>query len=292
MLAAYGVFAAYAFGILMNLSGWPFIAGIASQGHEGSLSYVAGATDGSTTCTVPRLHAADLDGQLGHHARDHHRRRHRRARPGDPGDAAPGGAARDRDRGRQGSMSRIRSSSAAGSPRPSGCWSSPRAGRRASPRPCAAGRTRRRRSRSGCWRACRVTSTRHSRSPRSEASQRLPSSQASPDGEASSVSHTTCGSTDPSSPPVALDHRPAVVVAGLDQVELVEGSGPNSEAHSRSAVVEGEALHVAVPVGPDREPLNGLPGAASPSVVIRRILPASVSLSWASSPSPVSPVEA
>ena len=43
VLAAYGVVSAYLFGIFMNLSGWPFIAGIAVEGHEGSLSYVAGA---------------------------------------------------------------------------------------------------------------------------------------------------------------------------------------------------------------------------------------------------------
>ena len=43
MLAVYGVFAAYAFGLLMNLSGWPFLLGIEVPGHEGSLSYVAGA---------------------------------------------------------------------------------------------------------------------------------------------------------------------------------------------------------------------------------------------------------
>lgn len=43
LLAAYGVLAAYAFGLLMNLSGWPFVAGIALPGEEGSLSYVAGA---------------------------------------------------------------------------------------------------------------------------------------------------------------------------------------------------------------------------------------------------------
>ena len=43
MLAVYGVVAAYAFGLLMNLSGWPFVAGIAVPGEEGSLSYVAGA---------------------------------------------------------------------------------------------------------------------------------------------------------------------------------------------------------------------------------------------------------
>ena len=43
MLAAYGVISAYAFGLLMNLSGWPFALGIAVPGHEGSLDFVAGA---------------------------------------------------------------------------------------------------------------------------------------------------------------------------------------------------------------------------------------------------------
>ena len=43
MLVVYGVVAAYAFGLLMNLSGWPFVLGIEVTGHEGSLSYVAGA---------------------------------------------------------------------------------------------------------------------------------------------------------------------------------------------------------------------------------------------------------
>jgi energy-coupling factor transport system substrate-specific component len=43
MLVAYGVVAAYAFGLLMNLSGWPFVLGIEVPGHEGSLSYVPGA---------------------------------------------------------------------------------------------------------------------------------------------------------------------------------------------------------------------------------------------------------
>ncbi len=43
LLATYGVVAAYGFGLLMNLSGWPFVAGIAVPGEEGSLSYVAGA---------------------------------------------------------------------------------------------------------------------------------------------------------------------------------------------------------------------------------------------------------
>jgi energy-coupling factor transport system substrate-specific component len=43
MLVAYGIVAAYAFGLLMNLSGWPFIVGIQVPGHEGSLSSVPGA---------------------------------------------------------------------------------------------------------------------------------------------------------------------------------------------------------------------------------------------------------
>ncbi len=43
MLVAYGIVAAYAFGMLMNLSSWPFLLGVQVPGHEGSLSYVAGA---------------------------------------------------------------------------------------------------------------------------------------------------------------------------------------------------------------------------------------------------------
>ncbi|MCW2768402.1 MAG: integral rane protein [Nocardioides sp.] len=43
ILVGYGVVAAYAFGLLMNLSGWPFMLGIQVPGHEGSLSYVPGA---------------------------------------------------------------------------------------------------------------------------------------------------------------------------------------------------------------------------------------------------------
>jgi energy-coupling factor transport system substrate-specific component len=41
MLAAYGVLAAYAYGILLNLSSWPFVLGIAVPGHTG-LSFVPG----------------------------------------------------------------------------------------------------------------------------------------------------------------------------------------------------------------------------------------------------------
>lgn len=43
LLVVYGVFAAYAFGLLMNLSSWPFLLGVQVPGHEGALSYVAGA---------------------------------------------------------------------------------------------------------------------------------------------------------------------------------------------------------------------------------------------------------
>lgn len=41
MLAAYGVVAAYAFGLLLNLSSWPFVLGISVPGHHG-LSFVPG----------------------------------------------------------------------------------------------------------------------------------------------------------------------------------------------------------------------------------------------------------
>lgn len=44
MLVVYGVVAAYAYGLLMNLQGWPFIAGIQVPGQDSSeLSYVPGA---------------------------------------------------------------------------------------------------------------------------------------------------------------------------------------------------------------------------------------------------------
>ena len=43
MLVAYAVVASYLYGLLMNLSYWPFALGIVVPGHEGSLAYVAGA---------------------------------------------------------------------------------------------------------------------------------------------------------------------------------------------------------------------------------------------------------
>ena len=41
MLAAYGVLAAYTYGLLLNLSSWPFVLGISVPGHDG-LSFVPG----------------------------------------------------------------------------------------------------------------------------------------------------------------------------------------------------------------------------------------------------------
>lgn len=43
LLIAYGALASYAFGLLMNLSGWPFVLGVQVPGREGSLAFVPGA---------------------------------------------------------------------------------------------------------------------------------------------------------------------------------------------------------------------------------------------------------
>ncbi len=43
MLIGYAVLCAYLFGLLMNLSTWPYALGISVPGQEGSLAYVAGA---------------------------------------------------------------------------------------------------------------------------------------------------------------------------------------------------------------------------------------------------------
>lgn len=43
LLAGYAVLSSYVFGLFMNLSGWPFLLGVAVPGHEGELSYVPGA---------------------------------------------------------------------------------------------------------------------------------------------------------------------------------------------------------------------------------------------------------
>ena len=43
MLVGYGILCAYLFGLLMNLSAWPYVLGIEVPGHTGSLSFVPGA---------------------------------------------------------------------------------------------------------------------------------------------------------------------------------------------------------------------------------------------------------
>jgi energy-coupling factor transport system substrate-specific component len=42
MLVGYAVVASYAYGILMNLSSWPFVLGIAVPGQESELAFVPG----------------------------------------------------------------------------------------------------------------------------------------------------------------------------------------------------------------------------------------------------------
>ena len=71
MLVAYGMVAAYAFGLLMNLSGWPFALGIAVPGHEGRCRSCPGDPLCENLHRFGDLHAAHLDGQLGHRPRDH-----------------------------------------------------------------------------------------------------------------------------------------------------------------------------------------------------------------------------
>ena len=46
MLVVYGIVAAYAFGLVMNMSSWPFTLGIEVPGHTGGLSFVPGASLG------------------------------------------------------------------------------------------------------------------------------------------------------------------------------------------------------------------------------------------------------
>ncbi|CAB4693836.1 MAG: ECF transporter S component [Actinobacteria bacterium] len=50
-LAVYGVVAAYLFGMLMNLSSWPFLLGVYVPGHESSLAFVPGAPLGDNLRT-------------------------------------------------------------------------------------------------------------------------------------------------------------------------------------------------------------------------------------------------
>ncbi|CAM5417442.1 hypothetical protein SCALM49S_07030 [Streptomyces californicus] len=69
-------------------------------------------------------------------------------------------------------------------------------------------------------------------------------------------------------------------------------SCPNSAAHSRLSLSQASPCTLRWPYEYTTESASGLPCTGSPSGVIRRILPASDSLSWASPVSPVSPVPA
>ncbi len=125
MLVAYAVVASYLYGLLMNLSSWPFTLGIVVPGHEGSLAYVAGRAGARERPPVPRLHAADLDRRLGHRPRDHDRRSRssssdRRSSPRCAGrPVARSYAPAERALPAQGRTRMIRSSAGVGSPRPS-----------------------------------------------------------------------------------------------------------------------------------------------------------------------------
>ena len=54
MLAAYGVVAAYLFGALMNLSGWPFLLGVAVPGRRRRPDLRPHRRARCTTCTPSR----------------------------------------------------------------------------------------------------------------------------------------------------------------------------------------------------------------------------------------------
>ena len=89
MLAAYGVVSAYAFGLLMNLSGWPFALGHRGARPRGLAGLRRRRPAGGEPPALRGLHPADLDGQLRHRPRDHHGRGHRGPRPGGAHDVAP-----------------------------------------------------------------------------------------------------------------------------------------------------------------------------------------------------------
>ena len=82
MLVAYGVVAAYVFGLLMNLSSWPFALGIAVPGSRGLAVVRARRAAAGEPAPLRRLHAAHLHRRVGHRPGDHQHGRDRRARPG------------------------------------------------------------------------------------------------------------------------------------------------------------------------------------------------------------------
>jgi hypothetical protein len=70
-----------------------------------------------------------------------------------------------------------------------------------------------------------------------------------------------------------LDDRPAVVAAGPDEVDLVEGVLPQLAGPEPAGAVEAQALHVAVTEAEHRERGSGLSPGTAPSRVTRRIFP-------------------
>ena len=52
MLVVYGIVAAFAFGLLMNMSSWPFTLGIEVPGHDGWALVRARAPRWRRTCTA------------------------------------------------------------------------------------------------------------------------------------------------------------------------------------------------------------------------------------------------
>ena len=123
MLVVYGVFAAYAFGLLMNLSGWPFVLGILVLRPRRLPGLRRRRPAPGQPAPVRGVHAADVDGQLRHRPRDHELGGDHRARPGGADHAATGGppatvtgVVADPDRGGAGAVGTTDTTDAASGP--------------------------------------------------------------------------------------------------------------------------------------------------------------------------------
>ena len=82
MLAAYGVVAAYVYGLLMNLSGWPFLLGIVVPGHEQTaLSFDPAASLSENLSRFGAYTLITSTGSFDTGRADHQRDRDRRRRP-------------------------------------------------------------------------------------------------------------------------------------------------------------------------------------------------------------------